>query len=172
MPIRKIVKKMRVGKEVIAVLLLLFLALIAAYAFKTNSLDKNKENISTQDTANITPTAITGNSLTSNGTQTSGYPACGAENRGGQSVDDTGKPIMTVEEVISKPDDFVGSPIIIHGTVVETYPLKQLFTMGCSCKNIPVKSTGVLPAKGSEVSVYGSVKKTDGGYVFEAEKII
>ncbi len=168
---RKKAGKIGRGEVAVSVLLIAFLALTVAYATKTSSPDINKENINTPNTTDISATAITGDPSTPKCTKTPGSPACGSENRGGQSVDDIGKPIMTVAEVISRPDDFIGSPIIVHGTVVETYPLKLLFTMGCSCKNIPVKYAGALPDKGSEVSVYGSVKKADGGYVFEAEKI-
>jgi len=80
--------------------------------------------------------------------------------------------VKAVEDVIAGPEAFVGSSMGVKGTVVNTYPSKQQFTMGCSCRQMPVEYTGVMPVVGSTIIVYGKVIKQDAsGYVFKADSI-
>jgi hypothetical protein len=158
-------------KVYIAVLILASLTIVAAYAIKTGSPEKSAENIPIAKTAENDSPTTTGSTLVQTDKQSGGSSCCGSGYCGSPSVNASEQQIMAVEDVISRPEDFIGSSIIIRGTVVNSYPLKQLFTMGCSCKNIPVKYGGILPDKGGNVVAYGSVKNASGGYIFEAENI-
>ncbi len=89
-----------------------------------------------------------------------------------ESIKTSDLPIKAVEEVIALPENFAGLSIGIKGTVVGTYPEKQLFTMGCSCRKIPVEYTGEMPVASTTVTAYGKVmKQAGGGYVFKADSI-
>jgi len=121
-----------------------------------------------------------GGTCSTNAEETSNTPPVVSDSKSAQPISTPDKTalikgdqqVSAVEDVIAQPEAFVGSSMGVKGTVVATYPNKTMFTMGCSCRKIPVEYTGQMPAKGSTITAYGKVMKQDvGGYVFKADSI-
>ena len=83
--------------------------------------------------------------------------------------------IVDVDAVVRQPErfqDYIG----VVGKVISTHlkDQEQFFVLGCedACIRMPVLYKGQVPEVGSDVIVYGKIKKAnDGRYFFEAQEI-
>lgn len=79
--------------------------------------------------------------------------------------------IMNVEKIVSAPDHYIGF-LGVEGTVIKVDESKSLFLLGCedACIFIPVKYKGQIPKVGTDIVVYGEIKKQENEkYVFEGK---
>ena len=82
-------------------------------------------------------------------------------------------PIKSADDILRNPSKFTGH-VAVAGKVAMVDKSNSMFGLGCSdgCLILPVKYSGEIPEKNSDVTVYGEVKKVDGkGYIFEGEKV-
>lgn len=96
-------------------------------------------------------------------------------NKAGASGGDVINPkiITNVDSVLMNPAQFAGY-ITVEGKVAMVDSSKSMFGLGCEdgCLILPVKCSGEIPPKDSEVSVSGELKKVEGkGYIFESQKV-
>ena len=81
--------------------------------------------------------------------------------------------IRSADDILRNPSKFTGY-VAVAGKVAMVDKSNSMFGLGCSdgCLILPVKYSGEIPEKNSDVTVYGEVKKVDGkGYIFEGEKV-
>lgn len=81
--------------------------------------------------------------------------------------------IRSADDILRNPSKFTGY-VAVAGKVAMVDESNSMFGLGCSdgCLILPVKYSGEIPEKNSDVTVYGEVKKVDGkGYIFEGEKV-
>ncbi len=96
-------------------------------------------------------------------------------NEVGKSSSDAINPtiITNLDNVLMNPDQFTGY-ITVEGKVAMVDSAKSMFGLGCDdgCLILPVKCSGEIPQKDSEVTVFGELKKIEGeGYIFESQKV-
>lgn len=87
---------------------------------------------------------------------------------------DAGPKVLKVDEVARHPEKYTGD-IWVSGTVVQADPESGAFLLGCedACFKLPVRSAGDLPKKGSNVRIFGTIKKTQDGKLFlEAKEVV
>lgn len=81
--------------------------------------------------------------------------------------------VIKVDRLISAPEKYKGF-LGVEGKVIKIDESKGLFLLGCedACIFIPVKYKGQIPGVGTEIAVYGEIKKQeDGKYFFEAKEV-
>lgn len=81
--------------------------------------------------------------------------------------------IVNVDKIVNAPDKYKGY-LGAEGKVIEVDESKSLFLLGCedACIFMPVKYKGQIPVVGTEIVVYGEIKKQeDGKYVFEGKEV-
>ncbi len=81
--------------------------------------------------------------------------------------------ITSVDSILMNPSQFTGY-IAVEGKVAMVDKPNLMFGLGCSdgCLILPVKCSGDIPDKDSDVLVFGEIKKDKGGgYIFESKKV-
>ncbi len=81
--------------------------------------------------------------------------------------------IVNVDVIVREPEKFTGT-IGVEGLVTKSDETGSTFALGCedACILMPVKFAGQRPKEGTNVIVYGEIKKTEGAkYIFVAQEI-
>ncbi len=82
--------------------------------------------------------------------------------------------VVDVDAIARHPEDFIEEPVGVSGKVVKVDESNTSFALGCDdeCLMMPVTYSGAMPKLGSQIVVYGEVKKAEGGkYVFEGNDV-
>lgn len=81
--------------------------------------------------------------------------------------------VVDVDAIAKRPESFIGT-VGVTGKVIKVDESNTSFTLGCddACIMMPVTYSGAMPEPGSQIVVYGEVKKAeDGRYVFEGNDV-
>ncbi|MFI5251973.1 MAG: hypothetical protein ACHQQQ_06015 [Bacteroidota bacterium] len=82
--------------------------------------------------------------------------------------------VVSVDAVVADPETYTGI-IGVEGLVMKSEGGETAFALGCedACVLMPVKYKGQPPQEGTNVVVYGEIKKTETSkYIFVAKEIV
>ncbi len=113
---------------------------------------------------------------------TSGNPSIREKSQVDFTAPKTAKNVQVVnaDNIVNNPEKFMnesgsGNGLIqVEGTITNVDKPNSVFTLGCedACTGMPVKFSGQPPKEGTNVIVYGNVRKnTDGKFFFDAKEI-